>query len=170
MYIVCLFFCYIEPSNELALTTDAFPALRDSILTLGQEGQILEVVGQYFEEETNETDYESLGEARAFSVKQLFLENLDGNRIKISSEALAGDLPNVSYLEHIDFRWVEEWPFVSRLNQGQVQNNFSFDYFKSLILSQGNEDRVLLITGHYLDEESNPGDAANWGLIRAVKM
>lgn len=69
-----------------AVTRPAFDAYRDSLaLKALPEGQILEIVGLYFEGEAGSGAADNLGAARAEKVKKLFAETLPEERLAVSS-------------------------------------------------------------------------------------
>jgi len=72
-------------ASGLAVTTDAFPAYRDSLLgALGKDDK-LEIVGLYTKDEENTSSFENMGLARANETKKLFLDYLSEDRIVLKS-------------------------------------------------------------------------------------
>ncbi|MBX2817260.1 MAG: OmpA family protein [Saprospiraceae bacterium] len=77
-------------SKEGAITSDRFPAFRDSIMGLLSDQDALEITGQYYADEENPTSFENLGLARADAIRQKFASVLDDGRIEMKSKLLAG--------------------------------------------------------------------------------
>lgn len=65
------------------LTQYSWPGFRDSLIDQINNFQLLEVEGQYLDEETNTTSYDNLGLARASAIRQLFPDSLM-NKIKLT--------------------------------------------------------------------------------------
>lgn len=74
-------------SDATAVTRDGFPSYRDSILASLPEGNILEIVGHYFEKETSPEDFSNMGMARASAFKAFLGNSLADDRILVSSQA-----------------------------------------------------------------------------------
>ncbi|NBC08365.1 MAG: OmpA family protein [Bacteroidetes bacterium] len=73
---------YFQWSDTTAYTNAGIDSLREAILAQGEEGQLLEITGFYYEDETPPDGYENLGLARAAQVARLFEGELEGNRLQ----------------------------------------------------------------------------------------
>ncbi len=71
-------------SSASPTTSAAFPAFRDSLLGTLEDADLLEIVADYFSDETNESSFADLGLARANALRQLF-PNLPDTRIQLGS-------------------------------------------------------------------------------------
>lgn len=78
-------------SDFKALTTEQLTDYRSDIIDNLEDGQTLEVVGNYTANEENNSAFENLGLARASAIKLLFSNFLDGNRIETSSQLIEND-------------------------------------------------------------------------------
>lgn len=83
-----------------------FPDLKESILTNQSEGSILEITGRYFPSESND-ETENIGIARAATIKKLLIDDIEENRIRITSSAFTDEaIPNDSLIQGIQFKWI----------------------------------------------------------------
>ncbi|HHB78221.1 MAG TPA: OmpA family protein [Saprospiraceae bacterium] len=55
-----------------------------------KDGQVVQITGQYFSDENNETAYENLGQARAERVKELLSEQMEPQNIRTASDLVDG--------------------------------------------------------------------------------
>ena len=166
-----------------AITRPEFEAFRDSITMAAlPEGQILEIVGLYFEGEPGLDSAASLGAARADEVKKLFAEQLPEERLASSSrqEAELEDAREQPF-EAVAFRFIEpadlgdmaiteledriliQFPFREASKELEPEAEA---YFGKLAKRIENSEETIRITGH---TDSIGAAAANLklGLARA---
>ena len=148
-----------------AVIRPAFGAYRDSLsLKALPEGQILEIVGLYFEGEPGADSADNLGAARAEEVKKLFAETLPEERLAVSSrqEAEPEDA-RVQPFEAVAFRFIEPAALgdmeITEL-EGRILIQFPFRaaskeiepkaaaYFKRLAQRLNQTGETIRITGH----------------------
>ena len=72
-------------------TTDAFAAYRDSILRTLDKEDLLKIIGHYYGDEKNpHSNFKNLGMARADTVRSLFSNYINDDRILLASNLLDG--------------------------------------------------------------------------------
>lgn len=148
-----------------AITRPAFDAYRDSIALVAlPEGQILEIVGQYFEGEPGSDNISNLGEARAKEVKKLFAETLPEERLAVSErQADEPEQAREQPFEAAAFRFIEPAALgdmeITEL-EGRILIQFPFReaskdlepeaeaYFEKLARRIESADETIRITGH----------------------
>lgn len=74
---------YFKWSDTTAYTNTSVDSLKEAILAKGEDGQLLEVTGFYYEEEAPPEGYENLGLARAAQIARLFEGQIDPDRIQM---------------------------------------------------------------------------------------
>lgn len=166
-------------------TSTDFTSFRDSLFSRRGAGEILEIIGFYYEGEAAPPDYGSLGMARAAQIRQLHFPELPDDQVKLSArpfpakpEARSGYFPagilnwNQSAnsakedVEVLDDRIVVRFPYKS---VERVYNQAVDDYLKKLapqLIESGDQVRL---TGH---TDNIGGDAYNQrlGQQRAAAM
>ena len=80
-------------SNNESTMGAGFKNFRDSIINGINGNQILEITGQYYTNEENNTQFANLGLARAEAVKKYFSEKLAGKEIKTKGQLMQGNHP-----------------------------------------------------------------------------
>jgi len=73
---------YFQWSDTTAYTNASIDSLKEAILAKGEEGQLLEITGFYYEEEKPPKGYENLGLARAGQIARLFEGELEDDRLE----------------------------------------------------------------------------------------
>ena len=95
-------------SSFLVPLDSGFPDLKAAILEAQSENSILEITGRYFPTESN-IETEDMGIARAASIKKLLLDDIEEDRIRISSTPFTNEVvPNDSLIQGIQFTWVAD--------------------------------------------------------------
>lgn len=96
-------------SDATPFTNDGYLNYKTTILENKTADNILEITGYYLKKEKNTSTYINLGLARANEVKQLFLEDIPAERIRVigavspSSADLSAD-----FLDAVAFNWLEK--------------------------------------------------------------
>lgn len=163
-----------------ALQGAGFEAYYADILANRNDNEQLEIVGLYYEDEENTTDFDNLGLARANRVKELFLQDVPEDQIFLTSRKITetdgvreNDFlsANVSWregarvLEKLDDRVVIRFPFNS------VKKDFDpavDTYLVQLAEKLKKEGGKVELTGH---TDNIGGASANETLgMRRAKM
>jgi len=131
------------------------------ILSGAGDNNILEIVGLYYEEEENTTDYEDVGLARANQIKDLFLDDLGEDRIQVTSLQLdTDDTAKEGYHSCAEFNWIagEAGPVeiledraIIRFPYNSVQKDFDpkiDDYLEGLAQTLKDSGGTVRLTGH----------------------
>jgi len=93
-------------SSFLVPLDSGFPDLKAAILEAQSENSILEITGRYFPTESN-IETEDMGIARAASIKKLLLDDIEEDRIRITSTPFTNEVvPNDSLIQGIQFQWI----------------------------------------------------------------
>lgn len=94
-------------NNGDAITSDGFDALRTQILAEGKDGEAIEIIGHYFADEENTTEYENLGLARAATVGNLLEEKHPG-LVMITKSKLVDMIEGAdsNTFEGISYTWI----------------------------------------------------------------
>ena len=168
-------------SKAAALTTDAFPDYRDSVIKLVTEGKLLNITGHYSAREENNTSFANLGLARASAVKDKLKDKIDPSLIRIFShkDAELDDQADKSFAAagfsisekesaviQLDDAVVIEFPFASSNMNEQPGVN---EYLNQLSSKMKAEGTRINITGH----TDNKGTAENnykFGMERAIAI
>ena len=95
-------------SSFLVPLDSGFPDLKEAILAAQSEDRFLEITGRYFPTESN-IETEDIGIARAASIKKLLIDNIDEDRISITSSPFTSEVvPKDSLIQGIQFKWIEK--------------------------------------------------------------
>ena len=73
---------YFKWSDTTAYTNASVDSLKQAVLAEGEDGQLLEITGFYYEAENPPEGYENLGLARAAQITRLFEDELDPSRMQ----------------------------------------------------------------------------------------
>ena len=93
-------------SSFLVPLDSGFPDLKTAILEAQSDNSILEITGRYFPTESNIAT-EDMGIARAASIKKLLLDDIEEDRIRITSNPFTNEVvPNDSLIQGIQFQWI----------------------------------------------------------------
>ncbi|MFK7933393.1 MAG: OmpA family protein [Saprospiraceae bacterium] len=171
---------YSNWTNGTALKGAGFAAYYADILAKRQAGEQLEIIGLYYAEEENNTDFENLGLARANAVKELFLADVPSDQIVLTSreigetdEVRTNDFLSAAIswrkgsrtLERLDDRVVIRFPFNS------VKKDFDpvvDEYLAQLAEQLKTSGQKVELTGH---TDNVGGAEANEKLaLRRAKM
>ena len=166
-----------------AITRPAFEAYRDSIaLKTLPKGQILEIIGQYYEGEPGKDSSFNLGAARAEEVKKLFSETLPEERLAASSRQADGpEDAQEQPFEAVAFAFIEPAAIgdmeITKL-EGRILIQFPFReaskdlepetgaYFEKLAQRLEKTGETIRIAGH-TDSIGNAEANLKLGLARA---
>lgn len=93
-------------NSSNALTTEFFTSYRDSILNMGgtSDDKVLEITGHYYPNESAPEGYENMGLARADRIKELLINSMPSERIRLKSRLIT-DTINLSRFEAAEFNW-----------------------------------------------------------------
>ena len=95
-------------SNAEPIVGDGLESFKNRILSQQSNDNILEITGLYYEGETNSTDAENLGLARAGMVNDLLASGLSADRLNIRSRAIAAtEGVRDRFFEGVEFLWIE---------------------------------------------------------------
>ena len=125
-------------NKEGAVTGDGWDARRKTLLDGLQDGEILEITGEYRADEVNSTTYENRGLARANEVAKLFKPPLTDERIRLKGLLVKGEdsdktslfksirfknLKNTKAIKEIDDKTLIYFPFnsVDKLKDAEVE-------------------------------------------------
>ena len=163
-------------------TSSDFPAFRDSLIGLSEEGKVLEIIGFYYEGEAIPVGQESLGLARAQQIRDAHFSGLPEEQIKLAARPFpanpdvrtgffpagilnwkASDSTVKEDVEVLDDRIVVRFPYKS---VEKVYNQAVDDYLEKLAPQLIESDDQVQLTGH---TDNIGGDAYNQdlGLRRA---
>lgn len=165
-------------SSDQPLTNEGFTLYRDSILENLNDNDVLEILGGYFADETNNTSFANLGLARANSARSLF-GDLPDNRFDLKSAAFersAGSERNRAFLathfrkiinnesvREVEGRMVINFPHAS----DEMLDNAKLNaYLDDLVAQLQNTSEKVLLVGH-TDSSAGSGRNMRLGLMRA---
>ena len=110
-----------EPEAELRLPLDfrnsdatplfnaGYSTFKSNILTNKTKDNILEITGYYLVDEKNTSTYVNLGLARANEVKNLFLQDMPAERIRVIGAISPNDEDlKEDYVEGVAFKWLDK--------------------------------------------------------------
>lgn len=156
---------------------DGFSDYYSSLLDGDEDDNRLEIVGWYWGNEENTSDYENMGIARANALKALLAKDVATERIKISSKLMDGDASEKEYFEAAEFVWIAKPKTLERVGDkmivrfpyNSVEKDFDEkvdDYLDKLSVQlKETGDRVLLV-GH-TDNRGGHENNAILGMRRA---
>jgi len=164
-------------SNDEAKLGDDFAKLAEE-LSNGIEGdRVLEITGLYHPDETNESEYENMGWARAHEVKTLLATHLDTSRVVLAAGIMESVPGRENSFEAMRFNFPIRNKFVKEY-EGKVLIYFPFNsteeqldpsitrYLEDLVARVKTDDLNLSITGH-TDDIGNAAANYDLGLARA---
>ena len=77
-------------ASEVPVINDKFGAfVSNSVLSRVKEGELLEIIGHYFRNEENTSQFENMGLARAFQIKQLLAPYLDTSMVALRARLVS---------------------------------------------------------------------------------
>ena len=148
-------------SDASGYTNDGFDDFKMDILSGAGDNNILEIVGLYYGEEENTTDFEDVGLARANQIKDLFIDDLGEDRIQLKSIQLdADDTAKEGYHACAEFNWIEgeagpveilEDRAIIRFPYNSVQKDFNpkiDEYLAGLAQTLKDSGGTVRLTGH----------------------
>ncbi len=91
-------------ASGAAVTSNSFPAYRDSLIGLLGKDDKFEIVGLYTKDEENTSSFENMGLARANETKKLFLNYLSEDRIVLKSRLQDGVAKKDALFAAVNFR------------------------------------------------------------------
>jgi len=168
-------------NSATAVTNDLWPAQKNEIISGNSENKILSIEGSYFNEETNSSNFENLGLARADAIKQLLLDTIPSEKIEITSNKadfyddatsqpfggtiLSWDTRNEN-IQEIESKTLIYFPYNStdKIDNTNI-NNYILTVANAL---KGNEKKITL-TGH-TDNIGTPPFNKKLGMLRALAM
>ena len=173
-------------SDATPVTDDElFPAYRDSILGMVKEGELLRIMGPYYEGEIIPGGFENMGFARAAKIKELLTIYFDTSKIKLRAVKLGGvmDADTTSLFDGQQFESIVDGEQKKititqdrvtiyfpdgkddrRLDQSDVE-----DAIKRFVESQKASGRKVHIEGH-TDSRSSSAYNLRLGQNRANKV
>ncbi len=167
--------------SDQPILGDRFTAYRDSIAGLVGEGQALEIQGQYFDDEVNNTSFDNLGLARANKLKNQFLNVLDASKIntvgrKISLRDGVKDYPFIAsmFRSARSTAKIKEVDNTAKLYFGYNSSNRINDaeitaYLKDVADRVKKSGERITLVGH-TDNTGDPSSNMNLGNWRATAV
>ncbi len=155
-----------KPSTYSLIVNGGTTNLIDSILTMGQEGQLLQITGLNSPEEQIGLDYE-LGLARAAELKKLLINQLPEDRIETYSDtsSFLTYTPD-SLVEAVFYEWVEgytpdallDYYLINHPNKRIKTEDFEelFDKLANRLIESG---ETVILKGH---TDSHGGSELNF--------
>lgn len=96
-------------SDETPLTGDGFEDYKSSIFRNLSDNNVLEITGQYFDDEEIPDGYDNMGIARAEAIKKLFSSEMNADRIIVNSRLVDRvDGVEENPFEAANFNWIGE--------------------------------------------------------------
>ena len=165
-------------ADSQPITDSCFLASRDSVLSSLEAGQILEIIGAYFEKENKIMASGDLGLLRASGIKEMVVPSIPADNIKIRSTNL-GDTINVNWadinlinfkpvfqndqIKELDDKTMIYFKFGSNAGVNDVLVN---QYVTHLAKKLKKNNHTVLITGH-TDDDASADHNLKLGLKRA---
>ncbi len=165
-------------SDDEPITSAEWESFRDSILSELDQSDILEITGNYYLEEDNNTAAEDLGWARANQVRNLF-SLLDNERIKLESQLIESSdnqeptstfnavgfrrVINNDAVKEIAGRMVIHFPFAS---DEMLDNPQLHTYLDDLVDRLQQTDEKVHLVGH-TDDSASSARNMSLGQMRA---
>jgi flagellar motor protein MotB len=172
-----------EFSDANAITNEKFAAYKDKIKAGLTDENILEIVGHYYSNETKPDGFENIGLARAEDIKNLFLDMIPEDRMKLISRNMgeAGDDIKKGKLGSLfSLRWTKEEEKVIEMEDSAIiYFNFNStkrikdpeieDYLKKVASRVLKSNEAVQLVGH---TDDIGGDETNHklGMRRAKKI
>lgn len=136
---------------------EGFDRFRDSIVSLVADNQKLQIIGLYGSEESNPTDCENLGLARAHAIRTMFEEAMEDDQLETGAQLTVGRSSAVISGDRVRFEVVDQeaefvpastliyFPFASaqRIDDPIVER-----YLRQLSMRLSESHEPVLITGH----------------------
>ncbi|MEL6864927.1 MAG: OmpA family protein [Bacteroidota bacterium] len=95
-------------STPKPTTTEQFADYKAEILKGNSGDNLLEIVGKYYANESNATDFDNLGLARANAIKALLVDEIPEERIRLKAIQVSGSSADSNQvIPNTDFRWTE---------------------------------------------------------------
>lgn len=166
-------------------TNAGYQSFRDSLLALQETDNILQITGLYFEEEPAPEGFQNMGFARAEQVRQLFLDDIPEERIRMRARLV--DAPQGAregYFEGAIFDWIEPEERVAetveelpdrvnvRFPYNSVEKDYSEEveeYLRRLAENLQQTGKSVRLTGH-ADNSGPPDYNQQLGLERAQSI
>ncbi|MDX1407301.1 MAG: OmpA family protein [Saprospiraceae bacterium] len=154
-------------SEAQPVATPAFEGLKDSLASVLSDGQILEITGLYYRDESPASDDADLGLARAEAVRDILAGVVPPERMVVKSEVadLSGDVRdrffsavryrariNNEHVQEVDDRALIYFPFNSTKPEFSPEIH---TYLDAVADRLAQTDEQVLLTGHTDDEGSN---------------
>lgn len=171
----CLFFNW---GKSDPLIRPCFKTWRDSIVNSLQEGQMVEIIGEYFDRENNVMASGDLGLLRAVKTKKLFQETIDESRLKVRSKSIperdsvefqpfeALGVHIIFYNELIKEMDEKTLIYFAYGVEDQIHNQWLETYSDHLVRLLKNTKQELLLVGH-TDDDATAESNQKLGLQRA---
>ncbi len=179
-------------SDEKPITSEQFGKYKSMILANKSDGQTLEITGNYFSNEENNSKYENMGIARANLVKSLFLDKIPEKDIVLKANNLgAKKAPVEDLFESTTFKWIggkkmtsskseankEEFKSVVELEDktliyfpynstSKIEDSDIDDFLTKVARQLKSTDDKVIITG-YTDDKGSRGYNKTLGMKRA---
>ena len=160
-------------ASEQPSLNDNFASYRDSILNQLGDSDILEIMGGYFKEETDESSLSDLGLARAKQVRSLF-DDLPDHRVDVKSALFQRDagsertrpflatnlrrIINNESVKEVAGKMVINFPHASDEMLTNIELN---EYLEDLVERLEKTDEKVLLVGH---TDSSAGSIRNMNL------
>lgn len=169
-----------EKSSFTANTNEGYDAYRTRILEGYKDGQVLEITGDYYPDESTPEGFLNAGMARAAAVRDLLTPDIPAERIILKSNLLS-DTTDASFINGHSYHWVSEAPkeveeingcttirFAFNSADGQLSNEIkeSLDNIAKRVRETGEN---IMITGH-TDDVGNDGSNMRLGKNRAMDI
>ncbi|NUQ23031.1 MAG: OmpA family protein [Saprospiraceae bacterium] len=169
-------------SKEAANTNQGFDDLKSKLLAGMQDGQILEITGQYFEDEPKPDGFDNMGFARAQAVRALF-PDIPDDRIKLRARLMdESEGVRNGYFEAALFEWIKPEEKIAQTveelddriiirfpyNSTEREYDPSVDeYLDKLAKRIASTGETVQLTGH-TDNKGAPDYNTKLGMARAA--
>ncbi len=105
-------------NSEPIVNGNTFAEYKEDIINRFSDDQILEIVGHYTSSETNTSDYENMGLARASKIKELLEDRIPSTKIHLSSSIVDSlDDHKDQNFEAIDFNYKDASSVEAKVEQ-----------------------------------------------------
>ncbi len=155
-----------------------FDHLRDSLVNALTEGQMIEIIGTYFDEENRIMASGDIGLLRAVNARNLFSSHVDQSRLKVRSRSIPmRDSVEGKMFESLSMHTVYYNEQVKELDEktliyfaygtnGQLDNRVLESYAQQLVKRLKNTRDDILLVGH-TDDDATEESNLKLGLQRA---